>query len=94
MPAYLMTREDRQTLYDTFRQTLNGGRIELNTEVQGLDARIRGRLLLAIACFSRFHPASDHSTGSFRFAGWIVTFEIHDEPSGLVMLVGMQEGVS
>ena len=42
--------------------------------------------------FTRFHEESDHSNGSFRFGGWIVTFEIHDDVSGLVMLVGMEEG--
>lgn len=91
MPAHCMTLTQRQDLHDGFRTRFIGGRIELNREVQELDARIRGRLLSAIAAFTRFHAESDHSNGSFRFAGWIITFEIHDELDGLVMLVGMEE---
>jgi hypothetical protein len=93
MPAHCMTLTQRQDLFDGFRTAFYGGRIELNREVEELDSRIRGRLLLAIACFSRFHKESDHSNGSFRFGGWIVTFEIHDELNGLVMLVGLEEPV-
>ncbi len=94
MPVHCMNIEQRRKLYDTFRQTLSGGRIELNKEVEDLDARIRGRLIYRITISDHFHPESDHSNGSFVFAGWRVNWEIHDERNGLVMLVGMSEYAS
>lgn len=92
MPVHCMSRDDRIKLYDTFRQTLSGGRIELNNEVQELDARIRGRLIYRIAISDHFHKDSDHSNGTFVFAGFRIWWEIHDELNGLVLFVGMEEG--
>lgn len=86
-----MTLEQRQSIFDKFRQTLSGGRIELMPAVQELDARIRGRLIYRITISDHFHAESDHSNGSFVFAGWRVFWEIHEEHRGLVMLIGLQE---
>lgn len=91
MPAHTMTLEQRQSLYDTFRTTLSGGRIELMPAVQDLDARIRGRLIYRITISDHFHKESDHSNGRFVFAGFQVFWEIHDEQNGLCMLIGIQE---
>jgi hypothetical protein len=92
MPVHSMSLEDRQKLFDTFRTTFSGGRIEMLPAVKDLPQRIIGRLLFRIGLFNRFHPESDHSCGSFVFAGWIVSFEIHEEHRELVMLIGIQEG--
>ena len=91
MPVHCMTLKERQEHHDRFRTTFVGGRLDFNTEINELPPRLRGRLMLAIATFNRFHPESDHSNGSFKFAGWIVTFEIIEDTDGLVLLAGLQE---
>jgi hypothetical protein len=94
MPAHSMSLEDRQRTYDNFRTTFSGGRIEMLPAVKEMPARIIGRLLFRVGIFDHFHPESDHSNGSFIFAGWVVSWEIHEEQTGLVLLIGIQEGVS
>jgi hypothetical protein len=92
MHIHLLPLEDRQKAYDDFRTTFSGGRIEVLPAVQEMPSRIIGRLLTRVGMPANFHPESDHSNGSFVFAGWICNWEILEEESGLVLLIGIQEG--
>jgi hypothetical protein len=92
-PPQIETLEERIAKHDAFRTSLKGGRVELLPAVQRLDPRMIGRLICAVAIYNRFHPESDHSDGMIIFAGFVVRWEIHEEHSGLVMLVGLEEYV-
>ena len=67
-------------LNDQLRTTFKGGRVQMTPSVYGLDDRLRGRALSALARYNRFDPNSDHDSGVFIFAGF--AFEWHIEYRG------------
>lgn len=91
MALHEKSLEERQKVHDTFRTTFSGGRIEMLPEVKELPRRILGRLLFRIALYNGFHPESDHSNGNFIFGGLTIFWEIIEEQSGFVLVIGVQE---
>src|ERR1700676_1103958 len=67
-------------LNDQLRTTFKGGRVQMTPSVYGLDDRLRGRALSALARYNSFDPDSDHDSGVFIFAGF--AFEWHIEYRG------------
>lgn len=63
-------------LNDQLRTTFKGGRVQMTPSVYQLDDRLRGRALLVLARYNKFHPDSEHDWGTFIFAGFSFEWRI------------------
>ena len=63
-------------LNDQLRTTFKGGRVQMTPSVFGLDDRLRGRALSALAQYDSFDADSEHDSGVFIFAGFAFEWQI------------------
>lgn len=64
-------------LNDQLRTTFKGGRVQMTPGAYDLDARLRGRAIVAMSRYNKFTDDSEHEYGVFIFAGY--SFEWHIE---------------